>query len=494
MNQVLFLLYIFLLGFCFGLCFKKWIPFEFIVLSSFLVGSIIYSLIMSVLYMLRINIDSGSFLGILFSGLLTTLIFILKTWGKGFDKKELGIFLFVSVNFILLNIFFVEFNFSRASGDSFTYIHLARNIGFNGFNDSVIQTFLSWGGFIPIIQAASIYLGFDYLVSLQFSFWFSFILLFSFFCEKFCFESLQNRRQSITISSIATLIFISTPMILFQLVYIHSNLTTAFFLFLASICGWLALKENNNYWFVFFTLFLIGADLSRTESFIYSTVIISLLLFSNKFSARQRLFGLLPNLILQEIWFVYLFQRLMNTTGLSVPQTTNLFDNTKSLNPQKLLLLNILMLIIIGFIIISKDNFLSRKIFPLLQKYYILFFLFAILLLVILKPTHMITSIASVFDSLFLKEYWGLSFWLISLVLLVFVFSYKTPFEKYLINITISNTLIIIALAFLRKPYHPGWGDSANRLMTIGIPFGLFLLVITFCKWLKERPVLIDHD
>jgi hypothetical protein len=32
-----------------------------------------------------------------------------------------------------------------------------------------------------------------------------------------------------------------------------------------------------------------------------------------------------------------------------------------------------------------------------------------------------------------------------------------------------------------------GWGDSANRLMTFGIPFGSLLLAITLSKWLNPK-------
>jgi hypothetical protein len=283
-------------------------------------------------------------------------------------------------------------------------------------------------------------------------------------------------------------------LIVIQFFYIHSNLTTALFFFIAAYCGWMAIKENNNIWFVFFNLSLVGLILSRTETFIYALVIIFVLLISNKLDYRQRLFAFLPVLSAQTIWFVYVFARLLNGINVLDPQISELFNGTKNLNSQKLQLVIIFLLAIICIILFSRSKILTIKIFPILHKYFLAISFLLLVLLVILKPAHMGRSIDFFGRNLFFAGEWGLSFWLISIFLIVMISNNRLPVENYLINIFGSTTVIIIGLSFLRNPFRLGWPDSANRLMTFGIPIGFLLIAIAFSRWIKDRNSSLEID
>jgi hypothetical protein len=487
MIPILFLSYLYFLGLIFGLCFKKWIPVKFIVLSGFLWGSILYALTFYFLYMTGLIIDIKMFLIILAAVFILIFISLLRTWDKGIKKDEWITILFVVINFTLLNLIYSEFDYSRASGDSYIYLNLARSIGFDGFNNSVIQTLLSYGGLIPILHSSSIHLGYDYLVSLQFSFGISFIAVFCYFCEKACFNLIQNHLISKIITLFATLVMISAPMIIYQLFFVHTNLTAGFFLFLGAICGWLAIKENNNAYFVFFTLSLIGANLSRTETFLYSIIVIFLLLFSNKLTFKQRIIGFFPILAAQTVWFIYLYLRISENLAIQPPQATDLMDYSTLLNPVKLLTLAMLMFAIFVIILLSRLDFISLKVFPFVNKHIISISLASLFLFILIQPSHMISSIRSFITNLFLGGSWGFAYWLILIILIVKLFEAKTSFESFLINALVCIPTIIIDLSFFRPPFHLGWGDSANRLMTFGIPFGSLLLAITICKWYMSK-------
>lgn len=494
MIQFYFLLYLFILGLSFGLCFKKWIPAKFIIFSSFLWGTIIYSTTFYVVYMTGIAISSSIFILILALLLLPTLVICRRTWQNGLEKKDWLTILFVFINFTLLNLIFIQFNFSLTTYDSYTLINLARGMGFDGFSNNVIQTLLSWGGLISILQSTGIHLGFDYLVSLQFNFTFSLIILFFYICEKLSFDIIQDQKLSKIIALFFTVVMISVPMIIIQFFYIHSNLTTALFFFLAAYCGWMAIKENNSVWFVFFNLSLVGVNLSRTESFIYSLVIISLLLISNKLNFRQRIYAFLPILSAQTIWFVYMYARILNGINVLDPNIDELFNGTKNLNPQKLQLMIFFMLAVIGVILLSRVKFISNKIFPKFDKYFLIFLVIALVGMVIIRPIHMKTSMYFFLANLYYAGQWGFSFWFVSIFLIVLIFNNRLPIEDFLIKNLIGTTIIIIALSFLRNPFRYGWTDSANRLMTFGIPIGFLLIAISTSRWLKSRNISLEHE
>jgi hypothetical protein len=494
MTQLFFLLYLFLLGLCFGLCFKKWIPINFIVFGSFLWGSIIYAFFQYIFNMFRITINLQLILITLSVLLILTFIFCVKSWDKGLERNEWFTIIFTILNFTLLNLVFIKFNYSLATYDSYTFINLARSIGFDGFSNNVVKTLLSWGGLIPIIQSVSLYLGFDYLVSLQFSFSFSFITLFFIISKKTSYDITSNKTFSTIISILSTVLLISTPLIIVQLFYIHSNLTTAVFIFLAVYCGWMALKEENDIWFVFFNLSLIGLNLSRTETFIYSLVIIFLLISSNKLSLLQKLYAFLPTLLIQTVWFVYLFFRSINDSPIFNLEITELLNGTKDLNPQKLEIMILFMLVIIGIILLSSLDFVSKKILPILNKYFLSLIVFSMLILLAIKPMHMLISLRWYFVNLYNQGAWGGAFWLITIILGILLLCKRNPIENYFMNILIGISIVIIDLSFLRNPFRMGWSDSANRLMTFGIPIGFLLLTIIVSNWLNKLPVSNDKE
>jgi hypothetical protein len=469
MVQIFFLDILYLTGLSFGICFKKWIPFKFIALSGFLWGSILFSFAQILLFVMGIRLTTISFMALLAVIFTVPFLFSVKTNKNGLKKNEWIIIFFVLLNFTLLNLLFIYFSFSVATPDSFLFLRLGRTIALEGFSSNVIEMFSAWGLLIPILQSASAYLKLNYLDTLQFSFAISFVALFYYCSEKICFNLIHKRNLSIFVSIVSTVVLISTPMFIIQTFYIHSNLTAAIFLFTALICGWMAVSENNNYWLVFLSISFVGINFSRSESFIYSDLILYVLLLGNFFKFKDRLFAFLPVLIAQTSWFIYMYFRLENGSDI--------------LNPQKIKVIIFLLLIAIGVILLSKSSFLATKIFPLLNRYYLLPFFLVLVTLVLIRPAQMWGSLVSFFSNLLLSGNWGVTYWLFIIILILKVFENRVPIESFLMNILVSSTIIIIGLGVFREPYHLGWTDSANRLMTIGLPIGLMLLSVTLCKW-----------
>lgn len=487
MTQILFLLYLYVAGLLFGMCFKKWIPFNFVVVSGFLWGSLIFSLILTFLFIFGVKINT-TFLIILMTTVLVVLgIGVIRTHNIHLETHEWKNLLLMLMNFSLLNFLFITFNFTLATLDSFTILRLGRLIAYDGFTQNAIESFSKWGVLIPVLQSVCLSLHFEYLVSLQFSFAFSFILVFFYLTKTVCIRQTNNQTIAVLVAAITTLILLTTPLYIIQMFFIQGTLTTGIFLFLACICAWIAISEKNNAWFVFFVLSLFGVNFSRSETFTYSCLLIFLLLLANQIQYKTRLLVFLPYISALFLWYLYM--------------SLYLKSGSDSLTPERLPIILALLVLLAVVVLLSKNSLLSNHLFPIVNKFLLAPFVPLLIAFTILKPEIMGSSYYSFISNLFVTGYWGFSFWLIIPVAMVGMFKYTRPsIESFLGSTLFCIILIVLCMVFLRSPYVLYWADSSNRLMTLCLPIGLSLIAIDFCKWLANTPIqtpgvenIVDH-
>lgn len=471
MPQLLFLMYISVLGFVFSLCFKKWIPIRFLSYGSFLWGSVLFSSILILTNIIGIKSSLPILMAIMVLSLVIPVVIIIKT-RLIITKEELWIFFQTFIPFSLLNILFITFNFTLATLDSFTILRLSRSVTFWGFNQNAIEHFSSWGVFIPILQSVSEVFNTDYLVSLQFSFAFSFLLVFYYSSKHILQSLLLNKKIAKPLAIIGLLLLISTPIFIVQIFYIHGTLTTGIFIYIAIISFLLSITENNNYWLVFFLLSVIGVFFSRAETFIYVDILLLLIIISNRFPYKSRLFCLIPIILLQLGWFSYMFIRLDH--------------GAKLLNPQRIFIVIVALLLMLIITILSRYKFIEN-IFLNFRTIYLLITIFlAVIILYLLRPDHISTSIFSFLSNTFITGYWGISFWLIIPVLLIPLFEKNKPMVLFISFFVFSIIGVFFVMVFFRNPYHLYWTDSSNRLMTLHLPIGLLAVLITTGNWLDS--------
>lgn len=471
MSQLFFLIYIFLLGFSFGLLFKKWIPLKFLVFSSFLWGSILFACILIILNITGVKLSSQMIL-ILMTISLTITLFIGIKFRIFLSSEEWSVFLLTIISFSLLNYLFITFNYSLATSDSFSILRIGRSISFWGFDQNALERLLVRGVFIPVLQSVSVFINSDYLVTLQLSFAFSFILVFYYLSEHILQSLFVNKNIVTPLVITSTLLLVSTPLFIVQFFYIHATLTSGIFLFTAIISYWLSITEKNNYWLVFFLLSSIGVIFSRAETFIYMNILLIFVLLTNKYTYKSMLKFLLPVIIIQLAWFLYILFRIESFSSY--------------VNPQRFILIIIALIMILGIVIFSNNRFLAKFLQNFKLEYLLIPIYFFVLVFILIRPDHMLISIGSFLSNTFVTGYWGFSFWLIFPLLIISLFKKSQTFVTFLGTFTLSTIGIIFVLVIIRPPYHLYWTDSSNRLMTIILPIGLLMVSIIIGKWVDS--------
>ncbi len=242
MSQVLFLTGLYGFGVYFGLLFKRKIPFVFIVITGYLWGALIWVIGGTLLQILKIPSTAASMASLFV--LLGIGISILharnKTWTLSI--REMIIIFSAALVFVLVLLLASHYNYSIASPDSAIMISTGRRFTFEGYSPAIIEELSLRGVFLPQLQSASVFLGDDYLFAAQPAFGFTFVLVFSYISYRVLGQLGWRRRQALIYTILASLSLFSTYFIAFQFFYIHTNLISAVYLFVAVGGFWFAIS------------------------------------------------------------------------------------------------------------------------------------------------------------------------------------------------------------------------------------------------------------
>ena len=474
MTQIIFISILYLAGFCFGLLFKKKIPFPFICLSGFLWGSVFYA-VASLLVL-------GS--GIPYTRVtmgIAVIIFIISlaivNYFHGNWKFHPGEFSWLVGSFLvffLTSLAVTLFNFSTVSQDSYYQIMTGREMAFDGFSAAVMNYMAIAGPFMLVMQSAGVLIGVDYLYTLSPLFFISLLLIFLYICFRSIRLKFSGPIFPFFISLLAALAFLSSDLFLFQIFYIHGNLPASTYLFVCMGVCWLAAREENPTWLVFAGLSLIAFSLIRIEGILYALILLFLVFTIFHFAPRTRWSFSLPFLITIFLWYLLIFIRFPDKAGF--------LDRTR-------ILMLMASLVFLGFYV-----FLLR--YPFIRQWaskllpYVVGFGVIILgaALWFLFPANTSTSLLVTLQNMFIEGRWG-ALWYVVPLLLALVFTRpRIENELFFILFFILYFVFLVALGSIREfPYHTKWYDSGNRMFTHILPIIFFYLV------LKYTPGLSDH-
>jgi hypothetical protein len=467
MAGLFFIEYLFFLGFFFAANFRLRLSFPFILISSFLWGSLLFSLGLFFIHLLGI-LPSEPVLIILSVGLVSIPVLFLA-WKKSyrlFSRFDFYVFICTAVTIFLINLFFQTYNFSLATIDSFALLMLGRTISFEGFSPAVLYSFTSWGVLIPLIQSMSTFLKVSYLPTLEVNFA---LTLLSLFVYSGINLGKQMRNSSFWVYAAAAffgLLLITTPMFVIQSFYIHTNLPAAcFFLAASTLLFQYHSGSQDRIRVVFIFLSCLGLSLCRTETFIFSIPILVLLLISH--SRKDKSFIISSLIFLGAVigWLVFLFS--------SIEIGTDILDK------DRIFILVVSLIALVAALVLLQIEKVGQKIAPVLNKYFLLPFVIINLVFLVIKPAGMITGDLSIIQNLLFFGYWGVIFWIWIFETVLSFFIKDNPILILLNKIIASVILVVSGLGFFRNPYRLSWTDSANRLMTLIFP--LVLLAALLC-------------
>ena len=473
MSQVLFLMGLYGFGVYFSLLFTRQLAVLLIGISGFLWGALFWVLGGMTLLMLQLPYTSAS-MAILFIILvigISLLHFKNKTWQ--ISRREMIYLITMALVFLGVLILASQYNLSIASTDSIIYIVTGRRIPYEGFSQSVMVELADRGGFLPLLQSASVFLGDDYIFAAQPAFGLSLAGIYFYLTQRILGHLLNDKRLALSLSILSGLVLFSTYFVVFQTFYIHTNIICAVYLFL-SVCGfWLASVEEKDSWVIVGMISLLGFSLARLESPVFALPFLVLLISWGKIPYRILLVSILPYLTYLIIWYLYL-SRGVGDVDLTLDQ------------PRTLAVIGVLAACII-LVLFSKVNWIKRWVLPHLPMIMLGVLVLVVAIMFIQKPEHMYTSMKVILKNVLESGRWGITWVVFSFLVFISLFWPGSLREAYFFYGISSFLLLLLAISYFRVPYRVGWGDSANRMLTHILPililYGLINLPQGISGW-----------
>jgi hypothetical protein len=466
-DQGLFLLGLHIFGVLVGVSFRKHIPFPFICLTGFIWGSLIW--VVAAVFFLIISVAySPMNMGLLVAVIIVSLAIIQirgGTWRLNYT--ELAWLTGTMFAYVVVVSVAVRFNYSWPTHDSAVQIMLGRVIAQDGYVYWPQAGMVSFGLFVPLLHSISVFLGQDYLWAAHPVFAFSFFLAFCYLCQRATRHSIPNGYTALVLALLVSLALFTASLMIVQIFYIHNNLISATYLFVAVGTSWLAVRERNNSWLIFTMAALTGFSLSRLESPLFALAFLALLINTGQLSYRLRLCLNLPYLIFMVLWYLKLM--LFTQTYYDI-----------ILNPRNVVAMMAL-LIAFGVVVgASRFRWVEHLVLPRLHLAMIGALLLILGFFFVQQPEQMLKCVISPLKNAYYYGNWG-PIWIVFLILLVFSATQpRIPYEKLFTFFIIAFSLLLLSLGGMRPPYRLGYGDSGNRMLTHILPIICFYVLLKY--------------
>jgi hypothetical protein len=474
MGQFAYLFGLHLIGTLFGLLFKKRLPVPFLCVTGFFWGAALWVVVAVLLMTLSLPYTLASMLIVL--GIAAAAFVALHirqgTWRLSSQEWYwLGGSLLAAALVIAAA---VSTNYSRATADSLAIIVLGRNFAQDGFTSWSMSRLSDWGVFVPVLLSANVFVGQDYLYALFPTI--SFFYFFSFFVVSY----LAIRRLSVStvkalvVAGTASILLASAYIVAFQVFYIHTNQPSAAYLLLATASFWLASDEENNAWLIFGAIALFGFSLMRTEGPLFALIPLTLFLSDGKASYKERLLITFPLAVALVLWYIKIALGVTAGDGLLSPLTS--------------LVMIAPMVALAGFAALTYFR-IASQLMRQLAYLMLVALLFICVVFFLIIPEHMNESFAAVLTQLSTPSFWGFSWFILLGMIPLFFMEPVLPHEKILSYTLPAYFLLLVGIAYARyslnAPYHTGFFDSANRLMTQIFPVAVLYggLKFSAIKW-----------
>ena len=275
-------------------------------------------------------------------------------------------------------------------------------------------------------------------------------------------------------ASFSTLLLATTPLILYQMVYIHNNIIVATYMLIGVAALWTALNEKSSAYLQLGIFAFLGLSLSRTEVTLFAAVFFVAAISFGRFSNRDWLKGLAPYSVILTCWNLWLLLVVKPDTHILTPTRTAL-----------------IIAVITGLsvmVTLLRFRLIRLRIAP--NLHYIMLTVFSLMLLyIVLVDFQHLVRMAGVFLSNLFSVgwlWWGVTWWIIAAWLWAVRRKPDISGEKlFVVGIT-GFFMLITAISYVH-PFRIGWSDSANRAFTHILP------VIVFYLTLKTAPLLFGR-
>lgn len=475
-NQFLFLLYIAILGVSFMFFFKNSLSSANLYLLSVPTGLSIWVFQLIILFILGLPFEK-LFIGIL--SLLLLSVFIAIHRNKFFVKKNLVQIIIYLALYSGFSFLFLIFNYSFFTNDSWRMLIGGKYIAtYGSLLDSLID---QRGLYAYIIHSSSNIFGFDYLYAL-------YPLMMLFFALFFAYNlysplSPENKEvgRNILFSSLVVLFILSTFFVLLNAFYVHSNLLSGIYGFLALFGLWKHLVSKDRNWLIISAIAILSFSFLRIEGPLLSLIIIIILISIKQIKFKEKVYYVGAVSLFVVVWHIRLFFMLAGHTSKYY------------MNPARTLLITVLYTLIFTVLLVSQKGILNRikEYFPLLMVYS-LSIGWTILIFTEGPKTKGNLLVLKKYGRLILNSVkhgdWGITWIVLGILFAVALILKKLRHESLFLYYIFSFALLFNSIHLYRGGWRIGWGDSGNRmLMSI-------IFVISFYVFLKFRNVLFPNS
>jgi hypothetical protein len=490
MSQTLFVAALYLLGVLFALLLRKRIPAGFIVISGYLWGTLLWvvAAIVSIVVARAVTLPlTISGLGIMAAG-VAALHIRQDTWRLS-RREGLGIAgMLALVSGVALAS--SHYNYASVSPDSVNQILFGRVLVLDGITDWVSTEFASRGIFLPAIQSASVFLGDDYLWSVQPVFGASFCLVFIYLTQR----ALCTHKQQPSITwgwagAAGFTLMVGVFFMLFQVFYIHNNFLSGIYLFVAVASFWLALQEDNHSWLIVGMLAMAAFTLARIEAALFGMIFLSILIAARQFSYRTRLLIVLPYSVFGGLWYVFLL--------LNIPSGEDVTGST--LSPSRIILVSGIFVAASVGIVLTRYERVRRQVLPYVPYLMGAGLLAGLGMVLVSEPGNLHEAIRNTIDNMlfaiwwpqtWISYWWGMTWFTMLLLALVSLTLPRIPHERLFALGIPAFFVLVFDFLLVRGGYRLGWGDSANRMLVHILPVIVFYFAL---KYYRARSVTDEH-
>lgn len=368
---------------------------------------------------------------------------------------------------ILISSIFTKYILTVGSYDSLAcYVQPGIQI-FSGLWQDFAYRFSSIGVFTSLAHGTVSLWGDDYYYLLHPLIFISLLLLFiwTFFQLYPCRKSKSN----LFIFSLVGSWIISSPMVLFNVFYVHTHMTSAAYLFLAVSCIQYALHNKIPAMLTLSFFSLLGLSLIRLETPLLAVGLIFFLGVFYEHFENAPLWPLFIFLLPPALWNLRLVIMLKGDGDIAGPFLLGGQAAGLMLFP--------------FFIWILRKIRTNKK---YLQNLALLSYFAFISLLATIFRKKISINIFTMFMRSFFVGRWGSLWWGALFILLLIPGTLRNNEDAHpLLRYCIFYVLSIIFLGFMRIPYHLSPLDSANRMMITIIPVVFFSLLSSINRAFK---------
>lgn len=482
--MIAFFLELFLVGVLITRFFANKLPDLFLVITSPLIGFIVYVFNFLILLVLHFQVSLGllaSIIGVEILILIGLQVILKNLRSVLFNSLTLK-YLISAIVFVALIAIFTRFNYSFASNDSLYIIIMSHNLLETGLSKFYLLSPAGNGMLVAILQTIGMLFRQDYTWSIQPVISIVFYSLFIYFAVR----SLKSHRVKKWMTALILMLLVgvtitSNTMTVFT-TYIHTNFDSGVFLSLALISLIYADKEKNNYWYVIASIFLMAFVFTRVENILFVFVVIIACLADGKISQKDIKIIFLPSLVSQLLWFI----QINSLQSVSF---------TDQLSPSMIFFVMVCISLMILLLFVS-DLKLIKTIFT---KFVFRIYPFVLALifigLCVLQWSNTENNFVSITLNLYFTGQWFAMWWFVStLGLFLFFDGPKIPNEHFYIFLITTFFTSVYLLGAFRSPYRLSFYDSANRMVVHILPVFLYYIIEKIGLIIEQtnEPKLID--